>query len=211
MGLTVPGRMLVVFNFMEICRCAVLQYLLMIFAAGQVAANSASKAQAPAASASSAAAKAPAAAPEPEWVKRSNQYTQMLLDVQFKHSPEGGSRQGLAKYDPLITDPTRADEIVQRKELQDVLATLKKVEAKEKDKDVREDLEILQKTFNLQFRQDDYQLDHKVPFIDASAAVFGGLRSCWTTRWPRSGGRRPWSGCASTRAWNRDSSRSPIC
>ena len=150
--------------------------LLMIFAAGQVAANSASKAQAPAASASSAAAKAPAAAPEPEWVKRSNQYTQMLLDVQFKHSPEGGSRQGLVKYDPLITNPTRADEIVQRKELQDVLATLKKVEAKEKDKDVREDLEIVQKTFNLQFRQDDYQLDHKVRFIDASAAVFGGLR-----------------------------------
>ena len=150
--------------------------LLMIFAAGLVAANSASKAQAPAASASSAAAKAPAAAPEPEWVKRSNQYTQMLLDVQFKHSPEGGSRQGLAKYDPLITNPTRADEIVQRKELQDVLAKLKKVEAKEKDKDVREDLEIVQKTFNLQFRQDDYQLDHKVRFIDASAAVFGGLR-----------------------------------
>ena len=73
-------------------------------------------------------------------------------------------------------NPTRADEIAQRKELQDILATLKKVEAKEKNKDVREDLEILQKTFNLQFRQDDYQLDHKVPFIDASAAVFGGLR-----------------------------------
>ena len=114
---------------------------------------------------------------QPAWVARSNEYTQMLLDVQLKHSPEGGSRQGLAKYDPLITDATRADEIVQRKELEDILARLKKVEAKEKDKDVREDLEILQKTFNLQFRQDDYQLAHKVPFIDASQAVFGGLRT----------------------------------
>ena len=57
------------------------------------------------------------------------------------------------------------------------LAQLKKVEAKEKNADVREDLEIVQKTFDLQFRQDDYQLDHKVPFIDASAAVFSGLRS----------------------------------
>ncbi len=151
--------------------------LLMILAAGLVAAKPAAGAQTPAASVSSPAAKAPAAAPEPEWVRRSNQYTQMLLDVQFRHSPEGGSRQGLTKYDPLITDPTRADEIAQRKELEDVLATLKKVEAKEKNKDVREDLEILQKTFNLQFRQDDYQLDHKVPFIDASAAVFGGLRT----------------------------------
>ena len=110
------------------------------------------------------------------WIAKSNAYTQLLLDVQLKHSPEGGSRQGLAKYDPLITNPTRADEMVQRKELEAVLAKLKKVEAKEKDKNVREDLEILQKTFNLQFRQDDYQLAHKVPFIDASAAVFGGLR-----------------------------------
>jgi uncharacterized protein (DUF885 family) len=119
-----------------------------------------------------------AAAPtEPAWVVRSNKYTQMLLDVQFKHSPESGSGQGLVQYDVQITNATRADEVVQRKELEDTLAKLKKVEAKEKDKNVREDLEIVQAAFNLQFRQDDYQLAHKVPFIDASQAVFGGLRS----------------------------------
>ena len=155
------------------CRTLV---LLMIFAAGLTAASPAGRAQAPQAPESSAVAKAPEAVPEPEWVKRSNGYTQMLLDVQFRHSPESGSQQGLAKYDTQITNPARADEIVQRKELEDVLATLKKVEAKEKDKDVREDLEILEKTFNLQFRVDDYQLDHKVPFVDASQAVFAGLR-----------------------------------
>jgi uncharacterized protein (DUF885 family) len=142
--------------------------LLMTLAAGLLAANSVG-AQAPAA--------APAAAPaQPAWATHSNQYTQMLLDVQFKHSPESGSRQGLAKYDPLITDATRADEMAQRKELEDILAKLKKTEAKEKNKDVREDLEILQKTFNLQFRQDDYQLAHKVEFVDASQAVFSGMR-----------------------------------
>jgi uncharacterized protein (DUF885 family) len=124
-----------------------------------------------------AAAATPASATVPAWVARSNQYTQMLLDVQLKHSPEGGSAQGLAKYDPLITDGSRADEIVQRKELEEVLARLTKVEAKEKDANVREDLEIVRKAFDLQFRQDDYQLAHKVPFIDASAAVFAGLRT----------------------------------
>ena len=113
----------------------------------------------------------------------------MLLDVQLKHSPEGGSAQGLGKYDPLITDATRADEIAQRKELEDILAKLKQVEAKEKDKDVREDLEILQKTFNLQFRQDDYQLAHKVMFIDASQAVFAGLRTLLDDQVPAE--RRP--------------------
>jgi hypothetical protein len=117
-----------------------------------------------------------ATAAEKSWIGRSDQYTQMLLDVQLKHSPESGSAQGLAKYDGLITDGTRADEIAQRKELEAVLAQLKAVETKEKDRDVREDLEILQRAFSLQFREDDYQLDHKVAFLDASAAVYGGLR-----------------------------------
>jgi uncharacterized protein (DUF885 family) len=133
------------------------------------------KAQAPAAVAGTA--DAPAAPIEPSWVKRSNEFTQMLLDVQLKHSPEGGSAQGLAQYDPLITDATREDELVQRKELETILTRLKKVEAKKQDKNVREDLEILRKTFDLQFREDDYQLAHKVTFIDASAAVFGGLKT----------------------------------
>ena len=127
--------------------------------------------------------------PDKSWIERSNHYTQILLDVQLRHSPEGGSAQGIAKYDTQITNPTRADEIVQRKELQDILATLKKDEAKEKSQDVREDLEILQKTFTLQFRQDDYQLEHKVPFIDASQAIFGGLRTLLDDQVPAE--RRP--------------------
>ena len=141
--------------------------LSMMFAACLVAANPAAVAQA----------KAAAPPPEPAWVTRSNQYTQMLLDVQLKYSPEGGSRQGVAKYDAQITDPTRAAEIAQRKDLEGVLATLSKAEKKEKDENVREDLEILQKTFNVQFRGQDYQFAHKVQFIDPSAAVYAGLQS----------------------------------
>jgi uncharacterized protein (DUF885 family) len=112
----------------------------------------------------------------PAWVQRSNQYTQQLLDVQLRHSPEQGSAQGLATYDTQITDATRADEIAQRKELAGILDSLAKVEEKEKDPNVREDLEIIQKTFHLQFRVDDYQLDHNVQFLDASQIVFIGLR-----------------------------------
>jgi uncharacterized protein (DUF885 family) len=119
----------------------------------------------------------PVAVPPPAWVERSNQITQTLLDVQLKHSPESGSAQGLKQYDPLITDATRADEIAQRKELEVVLARVKKIEAKEKDENVREDLQILLRAFDLQFRRDDYQLDHNVQFLDASVLVFSGLRT----------------------------------
>jgi uncharacterized protein (DUF885 family) len=110
------------------------------------------------------------------WIAKSNAYTQQLLDVQLKHAPERGSRQGLVKFDKLISNPTLADQLETRKELEAVLAKLKAAQATEKDKNVVQDLEILEKTFNLQFREQDYQLGHNVPFINASSSVFGGLR-----------------------------------
>jgi uncharacterized protein (DUF885 family) len=161
--------MLVVLTLMEILPMHRNAVSLMIFAASLMLSNTPSTAQTPANSKPSAA--------EPAWVERSNQYTQLLLDVQMKHSPESASIQGQAQYDSAITDATRADEIAQRKELEAVLANLKKVEAKEKDPNVRQDLQILQKTFDLRFRQDDYQLTHKVEFVDAGQAVFIGLRT----------------------------------
>jgi uncharacterized protein (DUF885 family) len=110
------------------------------------------------------------------WIAKSNAYTQQLLDVQLKHAPERGSRQGSVKFDKLISNPTLADQLEARKELEAVLAKLKAAQTTEKDKNVVQDLEILEKTFNLQFREQDYQLAHNVPFINASSAVFGGLR-----------------------------------
>ena len=123
------------------------------------------------------------------WVERSNTYTNRLLAVQFAHDPERGSSQGVATFDERISDPGLADELAERKELEAVLATIQAEGAKETDKRVQEDLEIVQKTFDLQFRQEDYRLQHKVPFYDASAVVFRDCAVCWTTRWPAE--RRP--------------------
>jgi uncharacterized protein (DUF885 family) len=133
-------------------------------------------------------AKAVAPAP-PAWVARSNQYTRQLLDVQFKYSPEGGSGEGIAKYDTLITDPTLAAEKAQRKELEETLARVEREGAKDKSPEVREDLEIIDKSFRLEFKREDYRLAHKVPFIDASSAVFGGLRTLLDDQVPAE--RRP--------------------
>jgi uncharacterized protein (DUF885 family) len=154
---------------------------ILALAACLLAVNFSGYAQAPATQQPSAPAAAPSSTPvsvaDKAWVVRSNQYTQMLLDVQRKHSPESSSAQGLENYDSSITDATRADEIAQRKELEDILAQLKKVEAKEQDRNVREDLEILQNIYSLQFREEDYRLNHRVTFLDASSEVFVGLSS----------------------------------
>ncbi len=118
----------------------------------------------------------PAAAPERAWIERSDGYTNQLLSIEFAHQPERGSRQGLVQFDEQISKPTLADEMAERHELERALAAIGEAGAKESDPRVQEDLQILHKAFDLQFRRQDYELAHEVPFLNASEGVFQGLR-----------------------------------
>jgi uncharacterized protein (DUF885 family) len=113
---------------------------------------------------------------EEAWIARSNSYTNLLLDVQLQHSPEQGSQEGVAKFDERISNPTLADELAERHELEAVLVRIDAAQAKETDPKVREDLDILHKAFDLRFRRQDFSLQHEVPFYNASEEVFQGLR-----------------------------------
>ncbi len=119
---------------------------------------------------------APADHPAETWIARSNSYTNQFLDVQLEHSPEEGSQEGVAKFDERISNPTLADEMAERHELAAVLTRLDAARGKETDKKVWQDLDILRKAFELRFRQQDYSLQHEVPFYNASEEVFQGLR-----------------------------------
>jgi uncharacterized protein (DUF885 family) len=112
----------------------------------------------------------------PSWIATSNNYTNLLMQVQIKHHPEIGSNQGLSEYDTQIAQPTLADEDKEREETQAVLVKLKAALAQEKQKEVAQDLQIVIRRIELQFREDDFQRAHDVPFLNASGAVFGGLR-----------------------------------
>jgi uncharacterized protein (DUF885 family) len=113
---------------------------------------------------------------EKPWIKQSNEYTNTLLNVQLEHAPEQGSAQGVAKFDDRISDPSRADEALERRELEAALTKIKAARATVTDKNVQEDIDILQKNFNLQFRIEDFELAREVPFYNASAQIFQGLR-----------------------------------
>ena len=128
------------------------------------------------AAALSAAAQQPAANDQSAkgWIEQSNEYTNMLLSVQLEHSPEQGSAQGVAKFDDRISDPSRANEVAERREFQLALAKIQS--AVVSDKNVKEDIIILQKSFNLRFRQEDFENAHEVPFLNASSMIFRGLR-----------------------------------
>ena len=88
----------------------------------------------------------------PAWIATSNNYTNLLMQVQIKHHPEIGSNQGLSEYDTQIVQPTLADEDKEREETQAVLSKLKAALAQEKHKEVQQDLQIVMRKIELQFR-----------------------------------------------------------
>jgi hypothetical protein len=47
-----------------------------------------------------------------------------VLDVVFKHAPEWASEQGLSQFDPLVANPTLAEQMTKRGELEAVVADL---------------------------------------------------------------------------------------
>ena len=52
----------------------------------------------------------PKDANKPEWIERSDRVTQKLLEIRFDDQPEGGSQEGVTRYDREISVPTLANE-----------------------------------------------------------------------------------------------------
>jgi uncharacterized protein (DUF885 family) len=114
-----------------------------------------------------------AAAP---WIEESNHFTEMLVDVHLRHSPEYGSSQGLAEYDTRIAVPTLADALAQRAERDAVIEKIKAQLPLEKDRKVAEDMQILIHAIDLDDRGLDLQIRLDIPYINASEQVFRGLK-----------------------------------
>ena len=117
-----------------------------------------------------------AAASAPSWVAKSNSYTDLLLEVQNRHSPEDASSQGLAAFDDKISQPTKLDDDAAIAETKVVQRKLAHALAVEQDKNVRQDLQILLHRIDINIKEHDYAQAHEVPFENASEDVFHGLR-----------------------------------
>src|SRR5271166_4218545 len=115
-------------------------------------------------------------AADKSWIAVSNGYANMLIEIFFKHHPEAGTQQGLSQYDTKVSQPTLADENQERKEAEAVLAKLKSAAAEKQQQDVADDLEIMIRKVNLNFKRQDFQRANEVPFLNASQMVFGGLQ-----------------------------------
>ena len=95
-----------------------------------------------------------------DWIAASNLYTNQLLAVEMKHTPELGSNEGLSQFDTDVSQPTLADEDQERRETEAVLATFKVAVGQQKQKEVAQDLQIMIRTVELQFRELDFERAH---------------------------------------------------
>jgi len=110
------------------------------------------------------------------WVSKSDKYTQQLIDLDIKFSPEYGSSQGLAKYDTQISVPTLATQLAERKEKEALVIRFLAAAKIEKETPVIQDLNILVNSMKLNFRQQDFETKRQVPFHNASSLIYSGLQ-----------------------------------
>jgi uncharacterized protein (DUF885 family) len=110
------------------------------------------------------------------WIDTSNQYSHMLLAVVFKHHPEFASRQGVSDYDTKISQPSWADQDEERQETAVVLDKLQAAAGQRQQQEVTQDLKIMIRRVELDFKREDFQRAHEVPFLNASQIVFQGVQ-----------------------------------
>jgi hypothetical protein len=113
----------------------------------------------------------------PDWVKRSNENTQILLKLEAKYSPEGAARMGIRGLDEQITIPSadqpermRRDFTAARQELQTRLAA-------EQDPLVKQDLEILIKTCDRNIHSSAAYEHALLPYDNVGETIFEGMRA----------------------------------
>lgn len=116
-------------------------------------------------------------ADEPDWVEKSNQHAQIVLNMIAELSPESAASLGVDGLDEEISDfgPGIYERSMQKRAA--VLAELERRLAAETNTKVRQDLEILVRTVGDDMRSSELDRNQMLPYINVSQALFRGLRS----------------------------------
>jgi hypothetical protein len=120
---------------------------------------------------------AAALAQTPAWVAASNRNAQILLEVGARFNPEAAAAQGMEGLDERIIDlgPNLVER--RRKAVQAAVGELKSRLAAEKDALVRQDLEIMIRSAELQLRGVDLIEKYRLPYSAVARLLFAGVQS----------------------------------
>jgi uncharacterized protein (DUF885 family) len=129
------------------------------------------------------------AAPPPAWIVRSNQNSQIVLDLVGRFSPEDAADLGMDGYDDKILDLSADREDKQIEAYTAAAAELDRRLAAETDPQVRQDLQITLHDARDTIREIEIQRKYHLPYTNASQLVFGGIHALLEDRIAES--RRP--------------------
>jgi hypothetical protein len=115
-------------------------------------------------------------AAEPAWITQSNQFTQLLLDVNGRYVPEGVADAGLEQYDTAILDLKPRYVERQEADLAEVAAKLEAARPSVTDSRGRQDLDILIKSANDQITTSALNRRLMIPYIDVGKTVFQSMQ-----------------------------------
>lgn len=149
---------------MRILSTAVLSLLLLFTAAIAARAQQASSPGAPPAS-------------QKDWIKRSNEYAQVLLKVQAKYGPESAGQAGVAGLDEQITQFPANRREQQKSDGRAAIAELEKASATEKDPLVTQDLKIMIKAAKQALHGQELGEKYDMPYFNLPQLIFTGLRA----------------------------------
>ena len=110
----------------------------------------------------------------PAWVEKSNQNTQLLLDVTSRFQPEGATFQGLEGYDDKVSDFLPGNDERFKAALVGVRGELQKRLGSEADPAVRQDLEILIKSASNQLATEELTYRLTLNYTDVGQLIFYG-------------------------------------
>lgn len=112
-----------------------------------------------------------------QWVVRSNQDAQLLLDVISQFSPEHASFLGIASGDARVVDLGPGYVERQRRATLAAVEQLRERLKRETDTSVRQDLEIMIQVSEERMRESELEETHLLSLVDAAQMVFEGCRS----------------------------------
>jgi len=120
-----------------------------------------------------------------DWVEKSNEHAQVVLDGVAKFSPENAAAIGVDGLDEDIRDlkPERYER--ELAESEDILAELKRRLEDETDTRVRQDLGILIKVMKDSMRSEKLKRENMLPYYNLNQSVFRGVRGLIDVQIPR--------------------------
>lgn len=111
-----------------------------------------------------------------DWVEKSNEHAQVVLDVLAKLSPEGAGQLGVDGLDEAISDLGPGTHEREQKMSRGLLEELQGRLKKESNTKVRQDLGILIQAIEDSIRSSDLNYEQMLPYFNVNQTVFYGIR-----------------------------------